>query len=58
MKKYLEKYPEEMQNVMTSIFALGDKETDRILTLAIKQNKKVYFYNDEKKIDLLNYSFI
>jgi len=58
MKKYLEKYPDELNNVLTAEYLLGTEETNKILNEALNKNKIVLFENSETNLDLLTYSFI
>jgi hypothetical protein len=55
MKKYLEKYPDQQQDIFTLAYTLGDEEANAICNKAIKEGKQIEIFNDEDKIDLLTY---
>ena len=58
MKKYLEHYPTEKDNIDALVFAFGIDKADDICNEALGLNKKVEVVNDLELLDLVNYSFV
>lgn len=58
MKKYLEKYPTEKDNIDVLIFAFGIDKTEDICNEALTLNKKIEVTNDLELLDLTNYEFV
>ena len=58
MKKYLEKYPTEKDNIGALIFAFGIDKTEDICNEALTLNKKIEVTNDLELLDLTNYEFV
>jgi hypothetical protein len=58
MKKYLEKYPTEKDNIDALIFAFGIDKTEDICNEALTLNKKIEVTNDLELLDLTNYEFV
>jgi hypothetical protein len=58
MKKYLEKYPTEKDNIDALIFAFGIDKTEDICNEALTLNKKIEITNDLELLDLTNYEFV
>lgn len=55
MKKYIEKYPEQIQDIFTLAYTLGDEKADDICKKALREDKQIEIFNDEINIDLLTY---
>lgn len=58
MKKYLEKYPTEKDNIDALIFAFGIDKTEDICNEALTLNKKIEVTSDLELLDLTNYEFV
>ena len=58
MKKYLEKYPTEKDNIDALIFAFGIDKTEDICNEALTINKKIEVTNYLELLDLTNYEFV
>lgn len=58
IEEYLKLYPKQRSDVMAAVYAYGDTETEKILSKAMKNNKKVIFKADLDYLDKLDYKFV
>lgn len=58
MKEYLKKYPEQKSDVLAGLNLWGEFELENVLSIALKNNKKVEFIDDFDFLDKLDYKYV
>lgn len=57
LDKYLEIYPDAMQDYMAAEYAWGEEKAAEVYSEALKLGKKVVLIDHEEALDLLTYRF-
>lgn len=58
MKEYLKKYPEQESDVLAALNLWGEFELENVLSIALRDNKKVEFIVDFDFLDKLDYKYV
>jgi len=58
MDEYIEKYPNEIKDILTLSFTFTDELADKICKEALKKDKRIELIIDDTKLDYLDYKLV